>query len=839
MISELNSITNSSSDEHEELLAEMELIERLPTQERLKQAKRRRALQLKKWSDYEREYQMGQQQHNTLNSQADELNGIEQFVEQQMNGRSSKRKKNGKTMFKNRSIKFQDHIVLLDAIMRKDYDEVERLLIAGITPNSANEDGLTAIHQCCIDDSADLLRLLISYGADVNVCDNDMWTPLHAAATCANLHICKILIENKAELLAVNTDGNMPYDICDDEVCLEYIESEMAKKGVTQQAIDMKRSETEMKMLDDLKQICLPRNSFDSSYMSSNDKSSLQNFYAYFNSNTNSNVNNSEVYLDLNTKDNNGATLLHIASANGYTSILEFLLIDCTLAIESGVKIVPPSLAVTDNDGWTPLHVATFWGHQKVIEILLEHGADINLRTNNDETVLELCDDPDIRDYIIQKSKEIESQQQQAAALAAMQKQMQLIYNANSISNSTNSMNESLKKSNPDNSSIINNSTRSLKRTSTGVSRSSSVRRSSFRDKEKAARKFDTSFKDVLYANETEENLANLMAPKKDESKTRQSVEMDEKLNNLKNKNVVKIVNNTQSNSFSAINNQKSSNTHHHHNQLNEPSTFTSSNTNNTNTNNITTNTNTNMNNKKSFVDDHNNNQLLKIGSNQSNQSAAAAVVARIQSNGMGSVNSNSIQKNLITSNTNASVTSSLSNGSNSFISNSSVYPASNNNNNNNIKSYNHVAQITKSADSTLENSSVAVINVNNLEVSSIRPGGIAKKPAISEPNDPRTTVQLQNNRPASSIEAIGRTTTVQPTISTNSRFINQQTRPTNDKENLVNATDVDGVKYKFISNETIGAKNSPNNEFGDVNSESASGKFSKCSKCLKRCFVM
>ena len=51
---------------------------------------------------------------------------------------------------------------------------------------------------------------------------------------------------------------------------------------------------------------------------------------------------------------------------------------------------------------------------QKVIEILLEHGADINLRTNNDETVLELCDDPDIRDYIIQKSKEIESQQQQA-----------------------------------------------------------------------------------------------------------------------------------------------------------------------------------------------------------------------------------------------------------------------------------------------------------------------------------------------------------------------------------------------------------------------------------------
>jgi len=39
------------------------------------------------------------------------------------------------------------------------------------------------------------------------------------------------------------------------------------------------------------------------------------------------------------------------------------LLIDCTLAIASGAKLIPPSLAVIDNDGWTPLHVATFWGH--------------------------------------------------------------------------------------------------------------------------------------------------------------------------------------------------------------------------------------------------------------------------------------------------------------------------------------------------------------------------------------------------------------------------------------------------------------------------------------------
>jgi hypothetical protein len=40
--------------------------------------------------------------------------------------------------------------------------------------------------------------------------------------------------EAGANLLAVNGDGNMPYDICEDETTLSFIENEMAKRGVTQ-----------------------------------------------------------------------------------------------------------------------------------------------------------------------------------------------------------------------------------------------------------------------------------------------------------------------------------------------------------------------------------------------------------------------------------------------------------------------------------------------------------------------------------------------------------------------------------------------------------------------------
>ena len=53
----------------------------------------------------------------------------------------------------------------------------------------------------------------------------------------------------------MNADGNMPYDICEDEVTLDYIESEMAKRGITQEMIDETRATTENIMLTELKRM--------------------------------------------------------------------------------------------------------------------------------------------------------------------------------------------------------------------------------------------------------------------------------------------------------------------------------------------------------------------------------------------------------------------------------------------------------------------------------------------------------------------------------------------------------------------------------------------------------
>ena len=45
---------------------------------------------------------------------------------------------------------------------------------------------------------------------------------------------------------------------------------------------------------------------------------------------------------------------MHIAAANGYIDVIEFLL-------DNGAK-----LDVTDKDGWQPVHAAACWGHVSI-----------------------------------------------------------------------------------------------------------------------------------------------------------------------------------------------------------------------------------------------------------------------------------------------------------------------------------------------------------------------------------------------------------------------------------------------------------------------------------------
>ncbi|XP_071890603.1 protein phosphatase 1 regulatory subunit 16A [Anas platyrhynchos] len=338
--------------EHAELLAEMPAVSRMSAGERLKHAQRRRAQQLKAWARLEKEAKgQGGDTGDTGDTDGDDDT-------RRRRRRRRRRRKSGAGGSKR--VRFPASVRLLEAAARSDLEEVRQLLSSGASPDLCNEDGLTALHQCCIDDLGDMVTLLLEAGAGVNARDAELWTPLHAAATCGHRHLVELLVARGANLLAVTSDGDMPYDLCEDEATLDCLETAMAEQGITQERIEEARGAPERALVADVRALLAAG-------------------------------------ADLDAPGTRGATLLHIAAANGYLEAAELLLRH------------EASTSARDEDGWQPLHAAACWGQIPLVELLVAHGADLGGKSAMDETPLDVCGDPEVRAKLLELKQKREA----------------------------------------------------------------------------------------------------------------------------------------------------------------------------------------------------------------------------------------------------------------------------------------------------------------------------------------------------------------------------------------------------------------------------------------------
>uniref|UniRef100_A0A672SC08 Uncharacterized protein n=1 Tax=Sinocyclocheilus grahami TaxID=75366 RepID=A0A672SC08_SINGR len=128
-------------------------------------------------------------------------------------------------------VRFAQGAVFMAACSAGDREEVAELLRQGADINHANIDGLTALHQACIDENADMVEFLVESGSDVNRGDNEGWRPLHAAASCGFIQIAKYLIEHGAHVGAVNSEGELPLDVATEDVMGRLLKAEIKKQG--------------------------------------------------------------------------------------------------------------------------------------------------------------------------------------------------------------------------------------------------------------------------------------------------------------------------------------------------------------------------------------------------------------------------------------------------------------------------------------------------------------------------------------------------------------------------------------------------------------------------------
>lgn len=87
--------------------------------------------------------------------------------------------------------------VFLEAVRKGDASQLRRLLHelrASVDVNEYNCDGQTALHQSCLSGNLDLVKLLVTFGADVRLANRDGWSALHIAAWRGHRDIALYLI---------------------------------------------------------------------------------------------------------------------------------------------------------------------------------------------------------------------------------------------------------------------------------------------------------------------------------------------------------------------------------------------------------------------------------------------------------------------------------------------------------------------------------------------------------------------------------------------------------------------------------------------------------------------
>ncbi|UJR24559.1 hypothetical protein I4U23_005934 [Adineta vaga] len=244
-------------------------------------------------------------------------------------------------------VKFEQAYIFLAACSSEDRDEIDKLLQRGVDINTSNIDGLTALHQSCIDNNLHMVEYLLNKKADINCQDNEGWTPLHAASSCGNIDIVKYLLSHGAIVDVCNNEGELPIDIAEGEDIISYLEDDMRRKGIDDQQ---------------------SRN-YEHQLMIKHAQDSLNN-------NKNGLKSTADVIVHIRT----GATALHVAAAKGYIDVIDLL-------IRAGAN-----LNSVDNDGWTPLHAAAHWDKHDVIKYLIEKNASLDVKNYAGQTPLDVCD---------------------------------------------------------------------------------------------------------------------------------------------------------------------------------------------------------------------------------------------------------------------------------------------------------------------------------------------------------------------------------------------------------------------------------------------------------------
>jgi ankyrin repeat protein len=229
------------------------------------------------------------------------------------------------------------------------YLEVSRMLLeCKANTNALDDEGSTPLHQASQNsrsgdaDIVQLVRLLLDNGADLHTRDNSGNIPLHFAASKGHLEVTRILLELKADVDSLNSEGLTPL--------------QRASEGQRKGYLDIMRL-----LLDHGARVNVHDNRRNTPLHFAASEGHLEVARMLL-----------ERKADVNALDDEGSNPLHQAShssRSGDADITQLV----RLLLDNGADI-----HARDKNGNTPLHFAASEGHLEVARMLLERKADVN-----------------------------------------------------------------------------------------------------------------------------------------------------------------------------------------------------------------------------------------------------------------------------------------------------------------------------------------------------------------------------------------------------------------------------------------------------------------------------
>ncbi|XP_020709511.2 ankyrin-2-like isoform X2 [Athalia rosae] len=244
---------------------------------------------------------------------------------------------------------------------------VTELLKRGARVDAATKKGNTALHIASLAGQAEIVNILLKYGSTVNIQSQNGFTPLYMAAQENHDQVVKILLCNGANQSLATEDGFTPLAVAmqqgHDKVVSVLLEND-SKGKVRLPALHIAAKKDDCKAAD-----LLLQNDHKPDVTSKSGFTPLHIAAHY---------GNEEIArllikrgADVNYLAKHNISPLHVAAKWGKNNMVKILL-ENSATIDSKTR-----------DGLTPLHCAARSGHDQVVAALLENSAPISARTKN------------------------------------------------------------------------------------------------------------------------------------------------------------------------------------------------------------------------------------------------------------------------------------------------------------------------------------------------------------------------------------------------------------------------------------------------------------------------